>query len=99
VLDRYYPVERRGRLRRCAQSTALSIGKTHNQLWCSEYKGEFSLGNRQYCSPLTVTDDSSRYLLGCEALSSTKKDYAFTVFERFFRENVPKRLISATKKS
>jgi putative transposase len=29
---------------------------------------------------------ASRYLLACEALSSTKEDYAFTVFERLFKE-------------
>jgi Integrase core domain len=29
---------------------------------------------------------ASRYLLTCEALSSTREDYAFTVFERLFRE-------------
>jgi hypothetical protein len=40
------------------------------------------LGNRQYCYPLTVTDHASRYLLTCEALSSTREDLAFTVFER-----------------
>src|SRR6202044_3123491 len=28
----------------------------------------------------------SRYLLTCEALSSTKQDYAFTIFERLFKE-------------
>jgi len=36
--------------------------------------------------PLTVTDHASRYLLTCEALSSTKENYAFTVFERLFKE-------------
>jgi len=30
--------------------------------------------------------DASRYLLACEALSSTKENYAFTVFERLFKE-------------
>jgi putative transposase len=71
-------VERRGRLRRRAQGTALSLGKTPNGLWCTDYKGEFLLGNRQSCYPLTVTDHASRYLLSCDALSSTREDYAFT---------------------
>jgi hypothetical protein len=44
------------------------------------------LGNRQYCYPLTVTDHASRFPLTCEALSSTREDYAFTVFERLFKE-------------
>ncbi len=86
VLDRHGLVERRGRLRRRAQGTALSLGQRPNELWCTDYKGEFLLGNHQYCYPLTVTDHASRYLLTCEALSSTRENYAFTVFERLFKE-------------
>src|SRR5713101_6325794 len=86
VLDRHGLVERRGRLRRRSQGTALSLGQRPNQLWCTDYKGEFLLGNRQDCYPLTVTDHASRYRLTCEALSSTCEDYAFTVFERLFQE-------------
>jgi putative transposase len=70
-------VERRGRVRHRAQGTALSVGQRPNQLWCTDYKGEFLLGNHQYCYPLTVTDHATRYLLTCEALSSTREDYAF----------------------
>jgi putative transposase len=86
VLDRHGLVERRGRLRRRAQGTSLSLGQHPNELWCTDYKGEFLLGNHSYCYPLTVTDHASRYLLTCEALSSTKEDYAFTIFERLFKE-------------
>src|SRR2546422_1637618 len=86
VLDRHGLVERRGRVRRRAQGTALSVGQRPNELWCTDYKGEFLLANRQYCYPLTVTDHASRFLFTCEALSSTREDYAFTVFERLFKE-------------
>src|SRR6202049_3921793 len=86
VLDRYGLVERRGRVRRHEQGTALSLGQQPNELWCTDYKGEFLLGNRQYCYPLTAPHHPSRYLLTCEALSSTKEQYAFTVFERLFKE-------------
>ncbi len=44
------------------------------------------LADHRYCYPLTITDAASRYLLSCEALSSTKAKYAFTVFERVFKE-------------
>jgi putative transposase len=91
VLDRCGLVERRGRVRRRAQGTALSLGQQPNELWCTDYKGEFLLGNHQYCYPLTVTDHASRYLLTCEALSSTKEEYAFTVFERLFKRAWPAR--------
>ena len=44
------------------------------------------LADRRYCYPLTITDFASRYLLACEASSTTKEVYAFTVFERAFKE-------------
>jgi transposase InsO family protein len=68
VLDRHGLVERRGRLRHRAHGTALSLGQKPNELWCTDYKGEFLLGNHQYCYPWTVTDHASRFLLTCEAL-------------------------------
>jgi transposase InsO family protein len=86
VLDRHGLVKRKGRTRPRAQGTPLSAGAAPNDLWCADFKGEFRLGNRQYCYPLTVTDQVSRYLLLCEALQSTREDTAFTAFERLFRE-------------
>ncbi len=44
------------------------------------------LADRRYCYPLTITDFASRYLLCCEALETTKEIYAFTVFERAFKD-------------
>src|SRR5438046_968633 len=67
VLDRHGLVQRRGRRRHQAQGTPLSLGQKPNELWCTDYKGEFLLGNKKYCYPLTVTDHASRYLLLCEA--------------------------------
>src|SRR5256712_13839751 len=42
--------------------------------------------DRRYCYPLTISYFPSRYLLSCEALSTTKEAYAFTVFERVFKD-------------
>ena len=86
VLDRHGLVKPRKRRRYKAEGTPLSDAKDPNRLWCADYKGEFLLGNRQYCYPLTITDYPSRYLLACEGLESTKSPFAFTVFERVFRE-------------
>lgn len=86
VLDRHGLVERRKRRRNRAMGTPLSLGQTPNDLWCADYKGEFMLANRKYCYPLTVTDHASRYLLACEALETTQERYAFTTFERVFRD-------------
>ena len=43
--------------RPCRMATVL------NALWCADCKGEFKFGNGQYCYPLTVTDQASRFLL------------------------------------
>src|SRR5438105_3185323 len=86
VLDRYGLVRRRRRRRHRATGTELSRPTEPNALWCADYKGEFMLANRQYCYPLTVTDFASRYLLTCDALSTTQEKFAFTAFERTFKE-------------
>jgi transposase InsO family protein len=86
VLDRHGLVKRMNKRRQRASGTPLSAGLTPNDLWCADYKGEFQLGNKAYCYPLTVTDHASRYLLLCEALESTREELAFTAFERLFKE-------------
>lgn len=86
VLDRHGLVESMNPRRNRAKGTPLSTGKNPNDLWCVDFKGEFLLGNKRYCYPLTVTDHASRYLLLCEALESTREETAFTAFERLFYE-------------
>ena len=86
ILDRHGLVKRRKRRRHKAEGTPLRGAHTPNGLWYADYKGEFKLGNRRYCYPLTITDYRSRYLLACEGLESTQSDFAFRVFERVFKE-------------
>jgi len=86
VLDRQGLVTRRGPRRRRAAGTPLSWPDQPNALWCADYKGEFMLADRRYCYPLTLTDFATRYLLRCEALSTTQERYAFTVFDQVFKE-------------
>ena len=86
VLDRNNLVKRRRRRRHKAQGTELTAAHEPNGLWCADYKGEFMMGNRQYCYPLTITDYQSRYLLACEGVRSTRAELAFAVFERVFKD-------------
>jgi putative transposase len=86
VLDRHGLVKRRRRRRHKAQGTELRAAHEPNGLWCADYKGEFKLGNQQYCYPLTITDYRSRYLLTCEGVASTRSDFAVTIFERAFKD-------------
>lgn len=86
ILDRHGLVTRAIRRRTRTEGTPLSEGLTPNDLWCTDFKGEFQLGDRRYCYPLTVTDHASRYLLLCEALESNAEKPVFPAFERLFRE-------------
>jgi transposase InsO family protein len=43
-----------------------------NELWQMDFKGQFPMGDRQ-CFPLSILDDHSRYLIGLQALDSTKR--------------------------
>jgi putative transposase len=87
VLDRHGLVAHRRRRRRARLTgTPLAAVSHPNGLWCADYKGEFLLRNQRYCYPLTITDYATRYLLACEALSTTQERYAFSVFERAFQD-------------
>lgn len=82
VLDRHGLVTRAARPRNRAEGTPLSDGLGPNDPWCTDYKGEFQLGDKRYCYPLTVTDHASRYPLLCEAMESNRTELAFRAFER-----------------
>lgn len=86
VLDRHGLVSTPLRRRTRSEGTPLSEGLRPNDLWSTDYKGEFQLADKRYCYPLTVTDHASRYLLLCEAMESNAEQPAFLAFERLFRE-------------
>ena len=72
-----------------------SIITAPNQIWSADFKGHFKTRDGQYCYPLTVTDNFSRYLLGCQALRSTSGADAKPVFRRLFQEfGLPERMRS-----
>ena len=52
--------------------------------WAADYKGQFRLKNGKYCFPLTVSDLSSRYLLGCDAHPAISLERTFTHFKGLF---------------
>jgi putative transposase len=57
-----------------------------NAVWCIDFKGEFRLGNGQYCYPLTLTDAYSRFVLDCHGLPATAHAATQRRLERLFRD-------------
>ncbi len=87
ILGRYgIPSQKRRRRGKAYYSTALRESHAPNDIWCIDFKGQFRLGNGQYCYPLTVSDHFSRFLLGCESLENTKTAGAMASFEQIFGE-------------
>jgi len=85
VLDRHGLVSRPTRWRTRAQGTPLSEGRKPNDLWCTDYKGEFQLADKRYCYPLTVTDHASRYRLlwrPCNPIAKTPLLWPSSVFSK-----------------
>lgn len=56
-----------------------------NAVWCADFKGHFPVGG-QRCSPLTISDGFSRFLLRAHALRYTLYRPVRKVFEGAFRE-------------
>jgi transposase InsO family protein len=68
------------------EGTHIPETKNPNEIWCTDFKGEFLLGNQKYCYPLTISDHFSRLLISCEGLENTKTNGVQTVFESVFQE-------------
>jgi putative transposase len=57
-----------------------------NELWAADFKGQFRMGDSEYCYPLTVTDLYSRYLLGCRGLKGVRTAGTKRAFEALFEQ-------------
>jgi hypothetical protein len=57
-----------------ASASPLMPATAPNDLWTTDFKGEFRLGDGQYCYPLTLRDAASRYVLRCTALTTKAGD-------------------------
>lgn len=69
-----------------ARGTHLTRPDRPNALWCTDFKGQFRLGDGKYCYPLTVTDQKSRFLLGCDAFERIDERQCLLAFHRLFSE-------------
>lgn len=56
-----------------------------NKSWSADFKGQFPLQNGRYCYPLTVTDNYSRYVLGCDGYYRPNRVNVMHSFKHLFR--------------
>lgn len=96
ILERAGLVSKRGRRHAVPpQPTTLREALAPNDVWCIDYKGQFRLGNRSLCYPLTLTDQRSRFILGCDAMAAISDEEARESCEEIFRlHGLPKAMRS-----
>ncbi len=56
-----------------------------NDVWTTDFKGEFRTRDGRWCYPHTIADLHTRFLLGCHGLAAPNTTGARQVFERVFR--------------
>jgi putative transposase len=56
-----------------------------NELWTIDFKGQFRMGNRHLCFPLTLVDDYSRFILRCDGVSKVSREQILPGLIKAFR--------------
>lgn len=86
---------RRRRSAQPARGAPVTSMDEPNQTWTCDFKGEFRLGDRSLCYPLTIRDGATRALLACSGQRSTATQTAQEVFEEtFLRHGLPEKILS-----
>jgi putative transposase len=66
-----------------------------NEVWTTDFKGEFLTGDHRYCYPFTLRDGFSRWVLRCDALTAHTLAVTRPCFARAFAEyGLPDRIRS-----
>ena len=74
---------------------SLTAATRPNEVWTTDFKGEFLTGDGAYCYPLTLRDGFSRFVLRCDALQGRTTAATRRRFARAFAEyGLPDRIRS-----
>jgi putative transposase len=76
---------RKKRLRTPPYTQPLSHARESNSVWSVDFKGQFNLGDSMLCYPITITDNFSRFILCCKALSNPTLRATKRAFEFVFK--------------
>lgn len=77
---------RRKRTKSTPYTAPLDHASRPNAVWAIDFKGDFMLGNKKRCYPLTITDSYSRYVIAIIALPSTGTRAVKRAMMRIFDE-------------
>jgi putative transposase len=78
-----------------ASGVTLTPPTRPNEVWTTDFKGEFRTGDGVYCYPLTLRDGFSRFVLRCDGFLSRTTAATRRRFEYAFRDyGLPERIRS-----
>ncbi len=65
-----------------------------NEMWQTDFKGEFLTKDNKYCFPLDIIDDHSRFLIKIKPFTSTANAVIPCFKEAFYEYGLPKSILS-----
>ena len=65
-----------------------------NEMWQTDFKGEFLMADKNYCFPLDIIDDHSRFLIKIKPLTSTANAVIPCFKEAFYEYGMPDSILS-----
>ena len=65
-----------------------------NDMWQTDFKGEFLTADNRYCYPLTILDDSSRYSIKIACFPNTKNIVINAFKQAFYEFGMPSSVLS-----
>lgn len=65
-----------------------------NEMWQTDFKGEFLTADKKYCFPLDIIDDCSRFLVKIKPLTSTANAVIPCFKEAFYEYGMPNSILS-----
>jgi len=74
------------RRRRIKPKNIYSVSSHPNDIWTTDYKGDFKMLNGKRCYPLTLCDMFSRYIIGIQGMYTTNLKDAKAFYIRMFQK-------------
>ena len=94
VLKRHGHTNAPKRRRRLRPLNVIHEANEPNDIWTSDYKGDFLTLDRKRCYPLTVVDMYSRFIIGIKCMPSTNYLDAKSYYIALFREyGLPRQML------
>jgi transposase InsO family protein len=87
ILKRNGLIIPRRRKRRVEPVFPIFDPKACNEVWSTDFKGKFRMGNQVYCNPLTIADSFSRIVFSAKGLYATTFLETQAEFKVVFKEN------------